>query len=75
MKFVIKLLFLVIFLTPAYSNEFYINALKDAAISNGFKKPSEINSTFDLEKSKLGKKFFHEELLSLNTNNSCSSCH
>ena len=72
-KYVISLL--LILSSNSFSDDFYSKALKDAAITNGFKKPSEINSSFDKEKSKLGKEFFHEKILSFNTKNTCSSCH
>ena len=77
MKFVISFILIVFFTYSnlAYSNEFYIKALKEAALSNGFQKPEEINSSFDSKKSELGKKLFHDELLSLNSTTSCSSCH
>ena len=72
-KYVIS--FLLFFSVNAYCEDFYSKALKDAAISNGFKRPSEINSSFDKEKSQLGKKFFDEKILSFNTKNTCASCH
>ena len=49
--------------------------MKEAALSNGFQKPEEVNSLFDKDKSELGNKLFHDELLSLNSTTSCSSCH
>ena len=77
MKFVTSLTLIIFFyfVNVANSNEFYIKALKEAALSNGFQKPEEINSLFDKEKSELGNKLFHDELLSLNSTTSCSSCH
>jgi cytochrome c peroxidase len=77
MKFVISLILIILFsiTNVANSNEFYIKALKEAALSNGFQKPEDINSLFDKEKSELGNKLFHDELLSLNSTTSCSSCH
>jgi cytochrome c peroxidase len=74
MKYVINILFLF-FLSSGFADNFYEKALKDAAISNGFKKPSEINSNFNKDKSKLGRDFFFEKMLSFNTGNTCSSCH
>ena len=66
MKFVTNVIFIIsFFASVANSNEFYIKALKEAALSNGFQKPEEINSLFDKEKSELGNKLFHDELLSL----------
>ena len=69
MKFVTSLTLIIFFYfaNVANSNEFYIKALKEAALSNGFQKPEEINSLFDKEKSELGNKLFHDELLSLNS--------
>ena len=58
-KYVISLL--LILSSNSFSDDFYSKALRDAAITNGFKKPSEINSSFDKGKSKLGEKFFHEK--------------
>ena len=77
MKFVTNVIFIISFFFTSFanSNEFYIKALKEAALSNGFQKPEEINSLFDKEKSELGNKLFHDELLSLNSTTSCSSCH
>ena len=53
MKFVTSLILIIFFyfVNFANANEFYIKALKEAALSNGFKKPEEINSLFDKEKS------------------------
>ena len=68
-------LFLLLSFSNVLADDFYSNALRDAALTNGFKKPSEINSDFDKEKSNLGKDFFHEKLLSFNTQNTCGSCH
>ena len=62
-------LFLLLSFSNVLADDFYTSALRDAALTNGFKKPSEINSDFDKEKSNLGKDFFHEKLLSFNTQN------
>ena len=45
MKFVTSLTLIIFFyfVNVANSNEFYIKALKEAALLNGFQKPEEIN--------------------------------
>ena len=67
MKFVINVIFIIsfFFTSVVNSNELYIKALKDAALSNGFQKPEDVNSLFDKDKSELGNKLFHDKLLSL----------
>ena len=71
MKFVTSLILIIFFsfFNTANSSDFYIKALKEAALSNGFQKPEEVNSLFDKEKSELGNKLFHDELLKQNFQN------
>ena len=55
--------------------EFLESQLKSAALKNGYKLPSEVNSSFDKQKAEIGEIFFNSEKLSFNGNTSCSSCH
>ena len=80
MKFVIRifLLFLVASsnLCLAENNGDYRQKLLfQAAQQNGYELPERINNSFDPQKSALGKLFFETEVLSFNSNTSCSSCH
>ncbi len=69
----ISLLFL--FSALALASDFKGEILREAAIKNGYKGPSQINPDFDKKKSSLGKLFFESENLSFNASTSCSSCH
>lgn len=59
----------------ALASDFKGKILREAAIKNGYKGPSQINPDFDKNKSNLGKLFFESEKLSFNASTSCSSCH
>lgn len=75
MKFVINFFFLFFLISNSYSDNIYSKTLKEAALTNGFDSPENINNSFDKKKSELGKIFFEEKILSFNTKNSCSTCH
>ena len=55
--------------------EFLESQLRSAALKNGYRLPSEVNSSFDKQKAEIGEIFFNSEKLSFNGNTSCSSCH
>ena len=55
--------------------DFLESQLKKAAIDNGYRIPSEVNTSFDEKKAELGEIFFNSKKLSFNGNTSCSSCH
>jgi cytochrome c peroxidase len=77
MKLIIKLIFIfLIYALPALASSNFLDAqLKAAALRNGYKVPTAVNSTFDKELAKLGEAFFNSEELSFNGNTSCSTCH
>ena len=77
MKYVIRVLSLLMFVLPAsqLSADYLSAQLRSAAIKNGYRVPSEINFIFDEKKADLGKIFFNSKELSLNGDTSCSSCH
>lgn len=77
MKYVIRFISLLMFVLPAnqLSADYLSTQLRSAAIQNGYRTPSEVNSLFDEKKADLGEIFFSSKKLSLNGNTSCSSCH
>ena len=76
MKYVISFLIFLFFSSLLLAlSPFYKDTLKKAAIQNGYKSPIEMNQSFDIDKSQLGKKFFNDPILSINTNSKCQTCH
>ena len=76
MKFVIRsILIALVFSNPSLADDFLSTQLKEAATRNGYLAPELINENFDSKKSFAGKKFFESEMMSLNSDISCSSCH
>ena len=77
MKLATNLIILILFcLTPfKLMAEFLESQLKSAALENGYKLPSEVNSSFDERQAAIGEILFNSTKLSFNGNTSCSSCH
>ena len=74
MKYFISFL-LIFFSVSVLASSFYSKLLKEAALKNNFKQISVVNKKFDKKKSSLGKKFFHDTMLSFNSDMSCGTCH
>lgn len=77
MKLAIKFIIFVLcsLSLAAAETNFLTSQLKAAAIRNGYKVPTEVNSIFDEQLAELGEIFFNSKKLSLNGNTSCSTCH
>ena len=77
MKYVIRTLALLVFVLSGSQlfADYLSNQLRLAAVTNGYRIPSEVNFLFDDDKANLGEIFFNSKELSLNGNTSCSSCH
>lgn len=77
MNFVTKILLLIVFLTlPAQANaEMREQLLKDFAKRNGLVQPEDMIKPIDDLKSVAGKILFESDILSLNSNMSCKTCH
>jgi len=74
MKYFISFTIIIVSFS-VFASSYYAKLLKEVSLNNNLKKISEINKSFDKKKSSLGKKFFHDEMLSFNSDMSCGTCH
>ena len=77
MKLVTKLFIaaFTIWLAISASADIYEAVLRKSAINNGYLLPEEVNKDYDVGLALIGEELFSSELLSLNSDMSCSSCH